>query len=448
MQIKKNLSLFSVFFFLFCFFSTNAQVLTTNESGEEIVVYSDGSWAYFDNLDNEEKDAIKAKNSKKSKKKKSKKDKTKNKKSKRNKSKKLSKKEKKQKKSNKKVAVRTPDYSHSEQDELIARRDAIQRAEWAAMEESRFRNLLEQETEKQNILRQQLSESYSNTNISVSQLDQLQKDFKNQQAVVSNAKASHQEATDYLELTESMIDMKKADRDQMLAKLEQKQDSQSDSWTTDLAEAAPGNARASKKTSKKERKKNKKKGDESSRYPVTLVNQDLIANPPAPPCALAFDDVDAFTGKRRWEMPKEVFFTHTADRLKPFFKEKNHITVEGYLSGTSGGAYYLNLTMTILSEFAQREFGVLEKGSIVSLKLINGNNVKLFNTKTSTGTLNKVEKSVVYLGQYLLHGEDIKDLKKSEIDKVRIVWGTGYEDYDNYYLDFMIDQINCLEKNK
>jgi len=447
MQFKKNLSLIIIPVFLFCFFSTHAQVLTTNESGEEIVVYSDGSWAYYDNLDAEEKNAIKGKSSKKTKKKKKKKAKKKKSKKKKSSKKKDNKKEvakraKKSKKNKKSPVTTTPDYS--EQEELMARREAIQRAEWAAMEEARTKNILDQEIEKQSLLRQKLSGAYSNTKISVTQLDQFQKDFKNQQAVVKNATASHEEAEDYLELTESMIDMKKGNRDGLLAKLEQKQDNQSASWSDDLTEENTGVANSSRKSkkSKKSKKNNKQQN------PATLVNQDLIAQPPVPPCALAFDDVDEFTGKRRWEMPKEVFFTHTSDRLRPFFKEKSHITVEGFLSGTSGGSFYLNLTMTVLSEFAQREFGVLEKGSVVSLKLINGNNIKLFNTKTSTGTLNKVEKSVVYQGQYLLQSDEMKSLKKSEVDKVRIVWGTGYEDYENYHLDFLIDQINCLEQNK
>ncbi|MEM8909240.1 MAG: hypothetical protein AAGD05_15445, partial [Bacteroidota bacterium] len=91
------------------------------------------------------------------------------------------------------------------------------------------------------------------------------------------------------------------------------------------------------------------------------------------------------------------------------------------------------------------EFGVLEKGSILSVKLLNGDAVKLFNTKTSTGTVSKLNKTTVYRGQYLISSDQQKQLKKSEVDKVRIVWSTGYEDYDVYELDFFLDQFNCLD---
>jgi len=418
MQIRKFLSLIGALIFLGCTYSTQAQVLTTNEDGEKIVVYTDGSWTYFDGLDAEEQAAINE-STKKNKKNKSKKNKDKKK-----KNKNRSKGEKRQ---------------FSDVEEATARREAIQRADWAAMEEARTKNLKVKIGKELNILRQELSAAYSNTDISVQELDELDKNYKNQQIALNNAAKAHREAEEFLGKMESMIDMKKGKRDKMLAKLNQSQDDDANNWTNDLTDSG-----------KSDVEKNSKKKNRKNENAVLTSNRDLILYPPAPPCKLAYDGVDEFTGKRRWETPLQVFFTHTSDRLKPFFKEKNHITVNGYLSGATGngGTYYLNLNIIILSELAQREFGVLEKGSILTLKLINGDNVKLFNTKTSTGNLDKVEKLVEYRAQYRINSDNLKSLLKSEVDKVRIVWGTGYEDYEVYNLDFFIDQLDCLEKNK
>ena len=420
MQVRKFLSLIGALIFLGGTYSTQAQVLTTNEDGEKIVVYTDGSWTYFDGLDPEEQAAINE-SSKKNKKKKSKKNKDKKKKS---KSKDRSKGDKRQ---------------FSDVEEANARREAIQRADWAAMEEARTKDLKVQIGKELNVLRQELSAAYSNTDISVQELDELDKKYKNQQIALNNAAKAHREAEEFLGKMESMIDMKKSKRDKMLAKLNQSQDDDANNWTNDLTDSSPS------KVENNPKKKNRK-----NENAVLTSNRDLILYPPAPPCELAYDGVDEFTGKRRWETPLQVFFTHTSDRLKPFFKEKNHISVQGYLSGATGngGTYYLNLNITILSELAQREFGVLEKGSILTLKLLNGDNVKLFNTKTSTGNLDKVEKLVEYRAQYRINSDNLKSLLKSEVDKVRIVWGTGYEDYEVYNLDFFIDQLDCLEKNK
>ncbi len=432
MQVRKILPLIGTLFLLCCSFFMEAQVVTTNQDGEKIVVYSDGSWAYFDGLDEEERTAI-LESSENRKKKKKKKKKGKEKKSKKTKEKKA------KKRGKSKDRPEKQKIEFSEVEEEAARQEAIQRADWAAMEEMRTNDLKVKAGQELGDLRKQLSAAYSNTDISVKELDELDKKYKNQQAVLNNAAETHKEAEDFLKKMEGMIDMKKSKRDKLLAELNQSQNADANNWSSDLTDAGG----AIREDLPKQKKKNKGKA-------VLTVNQDLIMTPPNPPCELAYDGIDEFTGKRRWEMPKQIFFKHTSERLKPFFKEKNHITVEGFLSGASGngGTYYLNLNIIILSEMAQREFGVLEKASILSLKLINGSNVKLFNTKTSTGTLDKVEKVVEYRAQYMINSDNLKALKKSEVDKARIVWGTGYEDYEVYNLDFFIDQIDCLEKNK
>ncbi len=429
MQVRKILPLIGTLFLLCCSFFADAQVLTTNQDGEKIVVYADGSWAYFDGLDAEEQEAVSKSSDKKDKKKK-KKEKKRAKKEKKVKEDKRTGKSKKRSKESK--------VKYSESEEELARQEAIQRADWAAMEELRTRNLKIQAGQELGVMRQQLSAAYSNTDISVTELDELDKKYKNQQAVLNNAATTHKESEAFLKKMEEMIDLKKSKRDKLMTELNQSQEAEINDWTSDLTDSGQAVREQSKK---KDRKKGK---------PVLVSNEDLVLNPPVPPCELAYDGVDEFTGKRRWEMPKQVFFTHTSERLKPFFKEKNHITVEGFISGASGngGTYYLNLNIIILSEMAQREFGVLEKASILTLKLINGNNVKLFNTKTSTGTLDKVDKRVEYRAQYMINSDNLKSLRKSEVDKARIVWGTGYEDYEVYNLDFFIDQLECLEKNK
>ena len=167
MQVRKILPLIGLLFLLCCSFLAEAQVVTTNQDGEKIVVYSDGSWAYFDGLDEEErKDILKSSADNKKKKKKKKK----NKKDKKNKSKERSEKQK---------------SEYTEAEEELARQEAIQRADWAAMEEMRTKDLKTKAGQELGVLRKQLSAAYSNTDISVKELDELDKKYKNQQAVLN-----------------------------------------------------------------------------------------------------------------------------------------------------------------------------------------------------------------------------------------------------------------------
>ena len=140
-----------------------------------------------------------------------------------------------------------------------------------------------------------------------------------------------------------------------------------------------------------------------------------------------------------------MFFTYTNEELRSVFRDKDYITCNGYLSSLSGGLKFLTLNITIASKTAQREYGILEKGGQINIKLLDGENVKLVNTKTSMGTENPLDDSVSYRAQYLVSSGDEKKLKKSEVDKVRIIWSSGYEDYEIYELDFFMDQFKCLD---
>ena len=413
-------------FFLFllcsCFIllssSAEAQEITTNELGEKIVVYPDGSWKYFDELGEEQKEQVKKEESedKKSKKKRNKK--------------KKKKKSKKQK------------YTKAEEEE--ARNAAIQMAEWAAEREASSKRTFEDATFNRIFLEDELKEAFQNTEMTTEDIDQLEVKLKAAKKKEKETEVAYKKAKKDAHLAEKMIDMKKSKRDKLLAKIEKEKMKERIEEGRRLQAAAEKEEETVEKREEKNQEVWANEANEKSlkRY---SAKEDVMVNPPEVPCEYAYDDVDEFTGKRRRDLVKRLFFTHTSDRLKPYFRERDHINCEGFLSASSGGLKYLNLQITILSEQAQREFGVLEKGSILSLKLLNGNAVKLLNTKTSTGTVSKLNKTTTYRGQYLISPDQEKQIKKSEVDKVRIVWSTGYEDYEVYELDFFLDQFKCLD---
>jgi len=104
------------------------------------------------------------------------------------------------------------------------------------------------------------------------------------------------------------------------------------------------------------------------------------------------------------------------------------------------------LEITIASEHAQRDYGIIEKGSVLNIKLMDDTNVKLFNNKTDVGVSNELTNSVTYQAQYVVSPGAEKVLRKNEIDKIRVIWSSGYEDYEVYDLDFFINQFRCLNE--
>ncbi len=161
-------------------------------------------------------------------------------------------------------------------------------------------------------------------------------------------------------------------------------------------------------------------------------------------CKIQSDTVDEATGRRRIELAPGLIFTHTDPDLRPYFKNKELITCYGKLSKIDAYIYLL-INFQIASSHSQSNFGSLQNGSLLRLLLLNGEYVSLYNLKTDRGHIDPYSGYTIFTGQYALGKDETKKLLESELDKIRILWSTGYEDYDVYKVDFFIDQINCLQ---
>jgi len=181
-----------------------------------------------------------------------------------------------------------------------------------------------------------------------------------------------------------------------------------------------------------------------SRKMVWPKRVDFSKNPPSRGCEVAFQGVDDFSGKRRKDLYPRKFFSYTDERMAKFFPDGDMVECNASLSIVSGGLTFLSTEIVINSESAKTSYGSLEKGTLLTLKLVNGENINLTNNKTDVGILDPIAKTVTYKTQYLVPSQHIKTLQKYEIDLLRLVWGTGYEDYTIYETDFFMDQLKCL----
>ena len=149
--------------------------------------------------------------------------------------------------------------------------------------------------------------------------------------------------------------------------------------------------------------------------------------------------------QKRIILEDALLFTHTDPDLRPYFKDQELITCRGHLS-LIGGQSFLTLEFLIASPYAAKNFGPLQSGALLRLKLIDGSFINLRNLQTDRGSINSYTGHTRYLGQYVLERKAQRALRKKEVDKMRVLWGTGFEDYDIYELDFFIDQLACIAK--
>ena len=164
-------------------------------------------------------------------------------------------------------------------------------------------------------------------------------------------------------------------------------------------------------------------------------------------CEFTFDGIDAFTNQPRRELQPELFFSHTDSRIKPYLKEREYMTCHGYLTSIAGGFRYLTLTFRIASRTAQREYGGIRNGGLLNLKLLDGSTISLFSQGGSQLKVDPATNDIIYRARYPIDYQKEKLISRSEIDQVRVVWATGYEDYEVYNIDFFMNQLICLNSN-
>lgn len=161
-------------------------------------------------------------------------------------------------------------------------------------------------------------------------------------------------------------------------------------------------------------------------------------------CRFAFDIIDEFTGVQKKGLDARPFFAYTPDEYRKFIKEDDFIRCEGFLSQSSEGGMALNINLYVASREAKQKFGAIKANSAMVLRTMEG---KEYYLMTYPGAKPQVVENMTYYQcSFAINKSDLKHLKKAEIDQVKISFQKGFQSYDVFYLDFLIDQFPCFEK--
>jgi hypothetical protein len=158
-------------------------------------------------------------------------------------------------------------------------------------------------------------------------------------------------------------------------------------------------------------------------------------------CSMDFDMIDEFSGKRKRGLKARWFFSFTPESYQKFFPEDDYLRCEGYLVEREG-ELSLHLRIIIQDKTAKKTFGALEPQSKIFLYPMRGNPIAL-STFQGAKVLEEPHQTI-YECSYPIKKSRLKELKKIEIDRIRINWSKGFQTYEVYYLDFLLDQFACL----
>jgi hypothetical protein len=179
------------------------------------------------------------------------------------------------------------------------------------------------------------------------------------------------------------------------------------------------------------------------KFATYSIKEDVMLNPLTPTCQFSVNKTDEFSGKIYKELVYEEAFRYTNDFMKSHLNGKPHIVCEASL-GVLGDLTLLNLKVTINELNALKSFGGIQKNGICTLKLINGNVVNLLSIRDEDGILDEVGGFCVFNMQFSGDKSSLKLLQKSELDKIKISWKRGFEEYEIYNVDIFKRQSSCF----
>jgi len=171
--------------------------------------------------------------------------------------------------------------------------------------------------------------------------------------------------------------------------------------------------------------------------------EDLLVRPPLRACQLAFSGQDPEASQYRRDVAPELLFSYTDERLRPYLKDKEYLTCAAYLSSV-GGFRYLTLNFTFAYPNAQEAYGFIDRNSVLTIKLLNGDFINLRAGTMDRGQYNTTKQELTYSIYYPIDRSYISLLKVSEIDLVRVFWSSGFEEYPVLQMDFFQRQFMCL----
>ncbi len=171
---------------------------------------------------------------------------------------------------------------------------------------------------------------------------------------------------------------------------------------------------------------------------------DVLLHPPHPPCALAVNVRDEFSGEVRRETPLVELFRYTAPALRTYMEGKPYVVGQASL-GSIGVNTLLSLTFVVNDRNARKAFGNLPKNGSATLKFLDGTTFIVNNLRSDDGTPDASGQVYTYRSQYALESALLKKMAKTGLDKIRVSWATGYEDYDVQNVDLLLRLTDCLK---
>lgn len=161
-------------------------------------------------------------------------------------------------------------------------------------------------------------------------------------------------------------------------------------------------------------------------------------------CTLEFKGKNPETGKKQLYVKKDILFAYTPEKMKNYYKLDDFL--QGIVSMEKyDGKYFLNIECRFKSKDVQKSYGSILNNDFLRIEFLNGKKVFLKASKVEEPYIEKHTANTIYKVKYFLeNSENIDQFENEFIDTIGIMWSTGFESYMVHNVDFLIQQMQCL----
>ncbi len=162
-------------------------------------------------------------------------------------------------------------------------------------------------------------------------------------------------------------------------------------------------------------------------------------------CEIVFDGYDDVLASDKKEIKSEFFFGHSQKKMKSYFKSDDFIKCDAHVSKV-GRKYYITLDFRVKSKDAKKTYGMLRANETMRFEMIDGSKVYCTSMIQNSGTIEPYTGNTLYTGVFEIEKDDLSNLKDNFLDNIGVIWSSGYEQYNIFNVDFLKNQLECLEK--
>lgn len=163
-------------------------------------------------------------------------------------------------------------------------------------------------------------------------------------------------------------------------------------------------------------------------------------------CKFKTNEIDEFTGIEKKITQSELYITHTDSVLLKYYNKKNRSYFELSINCAKiSDIKVIYVSIRIDSDNAYKHYGSISKDAKFIFKLDNGDIHTLKSNVYDFGETNHKEGYTFYSTYLILDEDNYKIFLENPVNKLRIYWGEGYQDYLVNKPNVLIQQLKCID---